>query len=38
MNDGSGETTEDDGVGRGESEIEKLGWGWWRETGSWFQR
>ena len=23
---------------KGESEIERLGWGWWREVGSWFQR
>jgi len=31
---------EDDvtGVGRGESEIERLGWRWRREVGSWFQR
>jgi len=41
MDDESGETTEEDdvtGVGRGESEIERLEWGWWREAGSWFQR
>jgi len=37
MDDESGESTEQDdviGVGRGESELDKLGWGWWSETGT----
>jgi len=41
MDDDSNESTEVNdvtGVGRSESETERLGRGWWRETGSWFQR
>jgi len=37
----SGESTQEDdvtGVGRGESETERLGWGWRRDAGSWFWR
>jgi len=26
------------GIGRDKSEIERLGWGWQKEAGSWFQR
>jgi len=37
--DECGESEEDDvtGVGRGESETERHGWGWRREARSWFQ-
>jgi len=41
MDTESGESNEQDdvtGVGRDESEMESLGWGWWREAESWFQR
>jgi len=40
MDDESGESNEQDAVtGRMcELEIESLGWGWWREAESWFQR
>jgi len=37
----SGESAEEEyvaGVGTGASETERLEWGWWRKSGSWFQR
>jgi len=37
----SGESTEGEdvvGAGKGKSEIERQGWSWWREVGSWLQR
>jgi len=40
MDDESGESTEEDdvtGVGRGESEIERQGWGWQREGEAYWQ-
>jgi len=40
MDDESGELTQENyvtGIGRGESEIERLGSGWSREARSWFQ-
>ena len=39
--DETGESTQEDDVmdvGTDESEIKILGWGWWTEAGSWFQR
>jgi len=35
-----GESGESDvtGVERGQSDLERLGWGWRSETGSWLQR
>jgi len=41
MDDESGESTAEDdvtGTGRDESEVERLGWGWWNKMGSWFHR
>jgi len=42
MDEQSGESKEEEviGEGTGESEMEELvpEWGWWRDTGSWFQR